>query len=133
MPTWIASILCASALLLVAACAAPGNAQAGGSVAEGTYQRFIVKYREGSEPSAKVDAVQKRLDATAPSGVKLSWQRRLGVQADLFMTDRVLDGREAGALMQSFRADPDVEYIEPDSMMGIDPVTRTQDLRQSSD
>lgn len=129
MPTWIASSFCASVLLL-AACAVQGGAQVGGTAAEGSYQRFIVKYRAGTEPSRDTATARQRLAATAPEGLALSWERRLGVQADVFITDRALGAAEAEALMQRFRDDPDVEYIEPDSMMGIDPITRPQDLRR---
>ena len=51
----------------------------------------------------------------------LRWQRRLAVQADVLVVDRPLDRDEAAALMHAFAADPDVEYIEVDQMMGIGP------------
>lgn len=125
MSSRVASMLCIATLLLTVACAVPGNAREAGSMRgaeQGSYQRFIVKYREGTAAARQTDAVQRKLQATAPEGVSLAWQRRLGVQADLFTTDRPLDAAEAEALMRRFRADPEVEYIEVDGMMGIGPV-----------
>lgn len=133
------SLIAATALLLgtahLAACAAPQGANAmptasNASQQSAGQQRFIVKYRDGSAPARSAEAAKARLDAMpAVDGVQLQWQRRLGVQADLFFTDRPLDANEAETLMQRFRADPDVEYIEADSMMGIDPI-RGPEVRQ---
>jgi hypothetical protein len=120
--------------LFSAACAAPaggndpmGNGTPGTAVPAGS--RFIVKYRAGSGPARDTAAVQQRLDGTAPPGLALTWQRRLGVQADLFTTSRPLDPAETEALMQRFRDDPDVEYVEADGMMGIDPIRRGAPVR----
>lgn len=134
-----ASIITAIALLLgsvhLVACAAPQGANAmptsstDASPPSAGQQRFIVRYREGSAPARSAEVAKTRLDAMqAGEGVQLQWQRRLGVQADLFFTSRPLDAGEAEALMQRFRADPDVEYIEPDARMGIDPI-RGPDVR----
>ncbi|WP_149195972.1 hypothetical protein [Luteimonas suaedae] len=97
----------------------------------GPYQRFIVKYRGDSAPGRDPGAVQARLDrAAASSGLStggdvpsaLAWQRRLGVQADVVKVDRPLDRDQAQRLMQRLADDPDVEYVEVDAMMGIDPI-----------
>ncbi|MEZ0469447.1 hypothetical protein [Luteimonas salinilitoris] len=97
----------------------------------GPYQRFIVKYRGDSAPGRDSRAVQARLDrAAAAPGVStgdgtppaLTWQRRLGVQADVFKADRPLDRDQAQRLMQRLADDPDVEYVEVDAMMGIAPI-----------
>lgn len=132
------SAIAMSALLLgsvhLAACAAQTGANAmppATNVSESSagQHRFIVKYREGSAPARSADAAKARLDAMpVVEGVELQWQRRLGVQADLFFTSRPLEAGEAEALLQHFRADPDVEYIEPDGRMGIDPI-RGPDVR----
>lgn len=130
----IAGIALALAAGLLAACAASTGAtdmppNATPTQAEGTFHRFIVKYRDGSEPALRKDVVQARLDAMAPQGVALSWQRRMGVQADVFTTSRPLSVDEAQALMRRFTEDPDVEYIEPDRRMGIAPIERPGGLR----
>lgn len=132
MPHWIASSFCASVLLL-AACAVQGGKQVDGAMDGAGQQRFIVKYRAGSEPARDTAMAQRRLAVTAPTGMTLTWELRLAVHADVFTTDRALDTDGVEALMQRFRRDPDVEYIEPDSRMGINPITRPQPLRQEPD
>jgi hypothetical protein len=135
----IVGAMAAIALLLgsvhLVACAAPQGANTmptsstNASPTAAEQQRFIVKFREGSGPARSAEAAKAHLDAmSALDGVQLQWQRRLGVQADLFFTSRPLDAGEAEALMQRFRADPDVEYIEPDARVGIDPI-RGPDVR----
>lgn len=96
---------------------------------EGPFQRFIVRYREGSAPAADPALVERRAAQTAASAglaraPALVWQRRLAVSADLLVSDRPLRRDEAQALMQAFSDDPEVEYIEVDGVMGIGPGTR---------
>ncbi len=92
----------------------------------GPFQRFIVRYRDGSVPARDRDSVPGRL-ARAAAQVRSSpapvprWQRRLAVGADVFTVDPPLDRRAAEALMQALARDPDVEYVEVDRMMGIGP------------
>ncbi|RNF84130.1 hypothetical protein EER27_06905 [Lysobacter psychrotolerans] len=88
---------------------------------DGPFQQFIVKYRGASAPGRDSAQVPARLAATAPSQ-GLAWQRRLGVEADVFRTARPLDRAQAQALMQRFAADPDVEYIEADGVVTHQPV-----------
>lgn len=118
--------------LLMAACA---TAIGEGGVAsrelqgDGPFQRFIVRYRDGSAPAQDRNSVPARLAATAAAAPLaptpgLNWQRRLAVGADVFTADRPLDRDEAAALMQAFSRDPEVEYIEVDRMMGIGPQPR---------
>lgn len=96
---------------------------------EGPFQRFIVRYRDGSEPAADPAKVPARVARTVASAsvspmTGLEWQRRLAVGADLLVAGRPLARHEAQALMEAFSADPDVEYIEVDGVMGIGPGTR---------
>jgi len=136
---------------LLAACAAPGggsgvvnaaerkdgpvqDAQASTLQGEGPFQRFIVRYRDGSAAAGDPADAQSRIARTAAKAgavppLAATWQRRLGVQADLFEVDRALDRAGASALMKAFSSDPDVEYIEVDQMMGIDPVQPTMPMR----
>lgn len=116
--------------LLLAACAtATGEVPATGvsPAGEGPWQRFIVRYRDGTPPAADETKVQARLDrAASESGLapalELRWQRRLSVKADLFVAGRPLDRAEATRLMQVLDADPEVDYVEVDQVMGIGPV-----------
>ena len=116
--------------LAMTACLAAGPAKVGELQGDGPYQQFIVKYREGSAPAREEASVQARLDRTVgASGLKsgakavaLERKLRLSVDADVFRADRPLSKAEARQLMQSFAADPDVEYIEIDGIMKIMPV-----------
>ncbi|WP_152620089.1 hypothetical protein [Lysobacter sp. A03] len=88
--------------------------------ADSQFQRFIVKYRDGTAPGGDAGAARERLDAMQNrTGIELEWLRRLGVEADVFKTDRPLDRKAAAELMDRFSADPDVEYIEVDGIMTI--------------
>ena len=101
---------------------------------DGPFQRFIVRYRDGSSAFANREDAVTRIERTAgraklAPGVATTWQRRLGVQADLFTVDRPLDRAEASALMQAFAEDPEVDYIEVDAMMGLGPAPPSVPLR----
>ncbi len=132
--------LLAALSCLLAACAAAGGE--GMAVkptrfelqGDGPFQRFIVRYRDGSGADADRQDAAARIGRTAAGarlepGVATTWQRRLAVQADLFTVDRPLSRAEASALMQAFADDPDVEYVEVDAMMGIGPVQPSAPLR----
>ena len=130
-------LLLVLACVLLAACGtATGEAPMTRSFepeGNGPFKRFIVQYRAESAPARDKAAVPARIQRTAatlPSSSRpvLTWQRRLAVGADLFTSDRPLDRGEATALMRAFGADPDVEYIEIDKPMGVDPV-RTMPTR----
>ncbi|MGV8941599.1 MAG: hypothetical protein ACOH1P_08705 [Lysobacter sp.] len=105
--------------------AAAGVARIGELPGDGQYQRFIVRYRPASEPGRNPAAVQGRLDAVASAlsvpgdPLRLEWQRRLAVDADVLKASRPLDRDEAAALMAQFARDPQVEYIEVDGVVTI--------------
>ncbi len=133
------ALACLLALPMLGACAAggPHPPEGGADVARlqapGPYQRFIVKYRADSAPGRDPQAVQPRLDKAADGSgpaVRLQWLRRMGVQADVFQADAPLDRERAQQLLDTLAADPDVEYVEVDGRVGIDP---RPPLRQSRD
>lgn len=132
-PVGLVRMLAFAGLLLAGCAVATGVAQMPDAPAtaielpgDGPFQRFIVHYRADSNPGRDPAQVQVRLQRTAadaglvPDPV-LSWQRRLAVGADLFLVDRPLDRAEATRLMQAFADDPQVESIEVDRRLGIDP------------
>lgn len=103
----------------------PAPAQVGAVEGQGPFVQFIVKYRDNTSAFRDEARVQARVDASsAGSGLtgsdrqplKLIWQRRMGVGADVLKAGRPLDRDEAGQLMQAFASDPDVEYIEIDGI-----------------
>lgn len=108
---------------------APPATKIGDLSGEGPYQRFIVKYRDGSAAAQSPAAARAQLDASADASgldgaaagqsLQLDWQRRLAVGADVFTASRPLDRQEATALMAQFGSDPQVEYIEIDGVATI--------------
>ncbi len=87
------------------------------------FDRFIVKYREGSAQSADAAALSASLakasrsvPASAGRALGMEKLRRLAVGADVIRTDRKLDGVEAESLMRQIAADPAVEYVEIDRL-----------------
>ena len=106
------------------------RAQVGEPVGNGPFGQFIVKYHEHSKPLTQQGAVQPRLDQTAAraglgkNGLKLTWKHRMGINADVFSVSPALDRAEAVRLMQAFADDPDVQFIEPDNHIALDPIIR---------
>lgn len=91
---------------------------------DGPWQRFIIKFRERSDPGRDARQVQQALDRASaalgqpgPSGLRLAWVRRLGIGADVFEADRPLGRSAAQQLVDTLAAGPDVEYVEPDAVM----------------
>jgi len=87
------------------------------------HDRFIVKYRSGSNEltsAAARDADLRRAAAGLP--VNAASRRALGVQhvrrmavgAEVIRTDRKLDRVEAESLMRQIAANPNVEFVEVD-------------------
>ncbi|HUB89599.1 MAG TPA: S8 family serine peptidase [Dyella sp.] len=102
----------------------------------GTYDRFIIAYREGSgirnNPSevvkdaqfaiaaSGVDRMAPRSSRAAVQPLTVTYKRKLGIGSELIQTSRKLDMAEANALMQKIATHPDVLYVEPDRKLRID-------------
>ena len=125
----VATVAC---MLLAAACVSMATREDGVQTmqqldGDGPWQRFIVKYNPDSAPGRDPEQARARLESTnypgsvAGSGdgpfPQLQWQRRLGVGADLFMTAQALDRRDAQRLLKALASDPEVEYVEAETMM----------------
>lgn len=121
--------LVAALAAIVSLGAFAGSASAGDVSTAGlrdgqTYDRFIVKYRDGSAARANSATLQRSLlgavsrsalgaaNGKAVSAAKL---RRLGIGADLVQTSRKLDRVEAESLLRQLATDPDVEFVEVDA------------------
>ena len=136
-------LLCLSSAVLASLYALPAMAgrvdMSGLQVEEpGGYDRFIVKYRDGSSESADAAQLQRSLSTAASTGVAKRGGRALGLQklrrlaaggADVVRADRKLDRIEAESLMRQLAADPNVEYVEVDQRMY--PVLTPNDPRLS--
>ncbi|RPE80978.1 S8 family peptidase [Vulcaniibacterium tengchongense] len=96
---------------------------------QASFDRFIVKYRSGAVAARSPDALLAAVNAAAtragvaglalqPDGSRavlgVQHVRRLGVGADLVRLSRKLGPTEADALLAQLRADPSVEYAQPD-------------------
>lgn len=92
----------------------------------GSYDRFIVKYRDGSAASATNATLQRSLvsaisgaglgaSANGRSAVAASKLRSLAIGAEVIRTSRKLDRVEAESLIRQLAADPNVVYAEVDA------------------
>ena len=137
------ALVIATALALsTSAVMAAGNAQAAPRVLLGALQsdtqfdRFIVKYRQGTPEAASVVNVQKTLkdasvhanqliqSARLQSGVQttstrplaIAHFRRMTLGADVISASQKLDRAAATILMRQIAANPNVEYVEVDRL-----------------
>jgi serine protease len=93
-----------------------------------TYDRFIVKYRAGSNELASSSMRAQALNnAGLLQGLAVGHLRRMAVGADVIRSERKLDRAGAEALMQQIAANPNVEYIEVDAL--LKPVFTPNDSR----
>ncbi len=120
------SVLAAATALVLAApsAAAAGRLDLSGLQSAPVHDRFIVKYRAGTEARASAASLRQSLDAAARAlptvdgkAVSLQSLRRLAVGADVVKVGRKLDRAEAESLMRQLAADPNVEYVEIDQRM----------------
>ena len=121
-----ATAVALSAMAASAAAAGPVDrvnlATLGAAPAAEGYDRFIVKYREGTDASKgpqRAQAALARLGelSVGGKGVRLGVMRQLAVGGHVVKADRKLDQVEAAALMRQIATNPDVEYVEVDQLM----------------
>ncbi|MBB1254475.1 S8 family serine peptidase [Streptomyces sp. OF3] len=101
-----------------AAKAPADNAQAAELPPQTRVERLIVGYKNKSEESGSNAAARKDIAAKArKAGEKLGFDRRLGTGAAVVDLGKELSRTEASEVMATFKADPDVAYVEPDTRM----------------
>ena len=98
-------------------------------VKESHFNRFIIKYKEGSAAEHATGVALSTVNAAAMragvagiaiqdngkrAALSLQYLRKLAVDADLIRLSRGLDQVEADALLAQLRADPTVQYAQPD-------------------
>jgi serine protease len=98
-------------------------------VVQTRFNRFIVRYKPGSASARStstllgaVGAAATRAgiagvalqDSGATAALSVQYMRRLGVGADLVRLSRSLTQAEADAFLTQLRADPTVDYAQPD-------------------
>jgi serine protease len=95
---------------------------------QSSFNRFIVKYRNGSSASRSAAALQQSVDAAAGRArliqtrtsagkvipVSLSHVRKMAVGSDVIRSSRPLNAAETAAFLGQLRADPAVAYAQPD-------------------
>ncbi|KFN51063.1 S8 family serine peptidase [Arenimonas composti] len=99
------------------------------------YDRFVVKYRDGTPEQSSPANLQRALDAAsvranqliqggvaqrggnAASPVTASHLRRMSMGADVIRTSRGLSRADAIALMQQIASHPNVEFVQVDRLM----------------
>ena len=99
--------------------------------AQGSYDRFIVKYRDGTtqrtSAAAATQAVSAAMSRAAATRSSLragkvaaptaAYARKLGTGADLVRVSRKLSAAEADALIRQIATDPAVAHVQADVMM----------------
>lgn len=88
-----------------------------------TFDRFIVKYREGTSErnnsaslGSSLRSASNAVPAKAGRSLEVRQLRRLAVGADVVRADRKLDRVEAESLMRQIASNPNVEYVEVDKL-----------------
>jgi serine protease len=116
--------LAAATAVAVSAIATPafaGKLNLSGLEAGVQYDRFIVKYRDGSAEGADVAKAKTALQHATKAGIAgkalaVGHLRRMVLGADVVKAGRKLDRVEAESLMREIAADPNVEYVEIDKL-----------------
>ncbi|UNK49125.1 S8 family peptidase [Lysobacter sp. S4-A87] len=121
-----ARCLCA-ALVIAVPVAIPVSAQdsrlnLSGMGASDRFDRFIVKYRDGSAAQVDSAALQRSLHAVSSvqgrgNAMALKHVHRIATGADVVSVNRKLDRVDAQSLMRQIASDPSVEYVEVDHLM----------------
>ena len=89
------------------------------------YDRFIVKYKNGSSESLSVNNVKnsvQKFSATqtvAGKAIRLSHLRRTALGSDVVKAGRKMDRAEAETFMRELATNPNVEYVEVDRLNKI--------------
>ena len=109
--------LVAALALALSAPAFAGQANTAGLTDTGRFDRFIVRFADGSIEARDSGARQRAFDGAAQAeGVALSHQLRLSIGADVVRSNRKLDRAQAERLMRRIASHPDVQYVEVDKL-----------------
>jgi serine protease len=109
--------LAAALALALSAPAFAGQVNTAGLTETGSFDRFIVKFADGSVERQDATARQRLLDgAGRAEGLALAHQLRLAVGADVVRASRKLDRARAERLMRRIASHPDVLYVEVDKL-----------------
>ena len=123
--------LASAACLLLALAAASAGAQTGGSspsvvfnrraVDPSASDRIIVKWRTNGVAAVQIDSVAQRAQRLSRvNGIAIQSARNLYGAVDVMQLDHVLAHEPMTAVLARLRADPGVEYAEPDGLRFIE-------------
>jgi serine protease len=121
------NVLAAATAVVIAGAFAPLHAadriNLSGLVGDQQFDRFIVKYREGTRERANPNAAATSLKGAASAvpaargkALSVGHLRRMSLGADVVKASRKLDRAEAEALMRQIATNPSVEYVELDKL-----------------
>jgi serine protease len=109
--------LAAALALALSAPAFAGQVHTAGLTDTGRFDRFIVRFADGTTEAKDANARQAAIDgAGRAEGLGLKQQLRLSIGADVVRADRKLDRAQAQRLMQRLASHPGVEYVEVDKL-----------------
>ncbi len=122
-----------TACLVFAVAAAPTAAQVGESVVfnqrsidPGVTDRIIVKWRTSGVAAVQIDSPALRAQRLSSlDGLHILAARNLFGSVDVFQLDHVLAHQPMTALLARLRADPGIEYAEPDGLRFIEAFPQT--------
>lgn len=86
------------------------------AAATGPTDQFVVGFKEKGRPTSAA-AGQAATEAAKKLGVTAREVRATATGGRIFKTDRALPAAEAANFLATLRANPDVEYAEPDAIM----------------
>jgi serine protease len=110
-------LLAAALALALSAPAFAGQVNTAGLTETGRFDRFIVKFADGSVEQKDATARQRLFDgAGRAEGLGLAHQLRLAVGADVVRANTKLDRARAERLMRRLASHPDVVYVEVDKL-----------------
>jgi serine protease len=109
--------LAAALALALSAPAFAGQVHTAGLSDTGRFDRFIVRFADGSIEAKDATARQDAFDvAGRAEGLGLKQHLHLSIGADVVRADRKLDRAKAERLMQRLASHPGVEYVEVDKL-----------------
>ena len=109
--------LAAALALALSAPAFAGQVDTAGLTDTGRFDRFIVRFADGTPEAKDANVRQHAFDVAAHAeGLGLAHQLHLSIGADVVRADRKLDRGAAERLMRRLASHPDVAYVEVDKL-----------------
>jgi serine protease len=109
--------LAAALALALSAPAFAGQVDTAGLTDTGRFDRFIVRFADGTPEAKDANARQHAFDVAAHAeGLGLAHQLHLSIGADVVRANRKLDRGAAERLMRRLASHPDVAYVEVDKL-----------------